>query len=100
MTRYRLSARADADIFAIAEYTIAQFGIEQARRYRDGLERVFRMLAENPRRGRSAAQFAENLRRWEYESHIVFYVPEPRGVLIVRVLHRRMDIERHRMIDD
>ena len=44
MPEYRLSQRADADIIEIATYTIKHFGIVQARRYRDGLERVFQTL--------------------------------------------------------
>lgn len=99
MAKYRLSARADDDIAAIADYTIKSFGIEQARHYRDGFEQSFQMLAERPLRGRSASQFAPNLRRWEYESYVIFYVPDEQGVLIVRVLHQRMDLERKFMTD-
>ncbi|MBM3573370.1 MAG: type II toxin-antitoxin system RelE/ParE family toxin [Alphaproteobacteria bacterium] len=67
----------------------------QARRYRDGLERCFRMLAEHPRRGRSAARLAPSLRRWDYEAHAIFYRPVAAGVLSVRALHQRMDFSRH-----
>jgi toxin ParE1/3/4 len=95
MAEYRLSQLADADIVSIAEYTVKAFGIEQARRYRDGLESSFRMLANHPMRGRSAAQLAPRLRRWNYEAHAIFYVPDEQGVFIVRVLHQRMDFERH-----
>ena len=100
MPKYRLSLSADADISEIADYTIKTFGIELAHRYRDGLERTFQLLAKYPKRGRNAAQFAPGLRRWEYESHVIFYVPDEQGVLIARVLHNRMDFERHAMGDD
>ena len=100
MPEYRLSLSADADIAEIADYTIKTFGIGQAHRYRDGLERTFQMLAKYPKRGRNAAQFAPGLRRWEYESHVIFYVPDEQGVLIARVLHNHMDFERHAMGDD
>jgi toxin ParE1/3/4 len=100
MPEYRLSLRADADIAAIAAFTIKTFGMEQARHYRDGLEHSFKMLADQPMRGRSAAQLAPDLRRWNYRSHVIFYVPDEQGVLIVRVLHQRMDFERHPMTDD
>ena len=46
MPRYRLSRRAAADVDEIADFTIEQFGIEQARRYRDMLETCFQTLAE------------------------------------------------------
>ena len=97
---YRLSKRADADLAAIADYTINRFGIEQAWRYRDALNDAFQMLKHNPLRGRSAERLATDLRRFEVESHVVFYRPELTGLLIVRVLHQRMDFERHSMTDD
>ena len=57
------------------------------------------MLAAEPARGRDASELAPNLRRSAYESHIIFYVPEATGVLIVRVLHQRMDFARHGMAE-
>ena len=48
MADFRLSERAASDLSGIADYTIQNFGIEQARRYRDGLVRSFRQLSDNP----------------------------------------------------
>ena len=95
MPRYRLSVRAAADVTGIADYTIERFGINQARRYRDGLEASFESLAANPLLGRSAEELAANLRRFEHESHVVYYEPQDGSVLIVRVLHETMDVPRH-----
>jgi len=100
MYKHRLSKRADADIAGIADYTIRQFGIKQARRYRDGLEKIFRRLAEYPNSGRSAGHLAPGLRRMNFESHVIFFLRDEDGVLIVRVLHQRMDFERHPMTDE
>lgn len=83
------------DLEAIAEYTIERFGIEQARVYRDELRTCFEGLAGNPKLGRRAEQFGPGLRRFEHRSHIIFYQPGDAGVLIVRVLHYRMDVTRH-----
>lgn len=95
MAVYKLSSKADADLAGIYEYTILNFGLEQARTYLLGLHEHFAALAEQPMQGRSAQEFAANLRRFEYQSHIVFYVPKKQGVRIVRVLHQSMDIKRH-----
>ncbi|QKK03054.1 MAG: type II toxin-antitoxin system RelE/ParE family toxin [Pseudomonadota bacterium] len=35
------------------------------------------------------------LRRYEYRSHIILYQAVDSEVLIVRVLHYRMDVRRH-----
>ena len=53
MADYKLTSLAETDLAEIADYTIDTLGIEQARRYRDGLETCFRNLA--PTRDRAAA---------------------------------------------
>lgn len=100
MCQYRLSKRADSDIAEIADFTISQFGIKQARRYREGLERIFRRLAEYPNSGRSAGHLAPRLRRMNFESHVIFFRHDEASVLIVRILHQRMAFKRHPMTDD
>ena len=95
MADYRFSSRAEADLAGIADYTIRTFGIEQAHRYRDALETCFQTLAENPRLGRSTEQLAPGLRRFEHQSHTVFYTVDEGGLLIVRILYLGMDALRH-----
>lgn len=99
MADYRLSRQAAKDLEAIAEFTIARFGIEQARQYRDALKGCFRTLAESPTLGRRAEHLAKGLRRFEHGPHIIYYMPVDDGVLVVRVLHvlmdARMDARRH-----
>lgn len=91
MVAYSLSTKAATDLDGIYEYTIITFGLAQARNYLVGLHDCFQMLADNPLYGRSTTELAANLRRLEYQSHIVFYKPKEQGVLIVRVLHQSMD---------
>jgi len=95
MNNYRLSRQASADLEEIAEYTIERFGIEQARRYRDGLKTCFNQLANNPALGRRAEQLIRGLHRFEHQSHVVFYISEAENLFIVRVLHSSMDVPRH-----
>lgn len=95
MAAYRLSAKAAADLDEIYEYTILNFGLTQAQAYLHGLQERFDALAERPTQGRSATQFAPKLRRFEHQSHMIFYLLEEQRVLIVRVLHQSMDVKRH-----
>lgn len=95
MPDYRFSRRAALDLEAIAEYTIERFGLEQARCYRDELGACFDQLAGNPKLGRRVEQLGVGLRRYEHRSHIIFYQQTGEGLLIVRVLHYRMDAVRH-----
>ena len=95
MSDYALSRRAAMDLEAIAEYTIERFGLEQARQYRDDLASCFVRLAANPELGRRVEQLGRNLRRFEHRSHIVFYQAQESRLLIVRILHYRMDFRHH-----
>ncbi len=71
MADFRLSARADADLAGIANYTIETFGIEPARQYRDALEACFHNLVWNPHLGRSVKRLAPSLRRFQLQSYAV-----------------------------
>jgi toxin ParE1/3/4 len=94
MAAYSLSGKASSDLDSIYEFTILNFGLEQAQDYLLGLHERFQLLADNPGVGRSAESLAPELRRHEHQSHVVFYIPKEKGVLIVRVLHMRMDAKR------
>lgn len=49
------------------------------------------LLVKNPQPGHSATDLAPNLKRFEYQSHVVFYVPKASHILVVHILHQRMD---------
>ena len=93
--RLDLSRKAADDLSAIADFTIAAFGTEQARKYRDQFQPCFDSLLANPQLGRSADELAPGLRRIRQQAHVVFYRADADAVLIVRVLHYRMDFDRH-----
>ena len=95
MSDYRLSRRAAKDLEDLADYTIERYGIAQARTYRDSLKACFEQLAGNSKLGRKAEQLACGLRRFEHKAHIVFYTVEEDSIYVVRVLHSRMDVQRH-----
>ena len=69
--------------------------MEQARSYLGGLHACCERLADRPHLGRSAESLSPGLRRCEFRSHVVFYIGQSEGVVIVRVLHERMDAPRH-----
>jgi len=59
VAKYILTKDAKRDLATIADYTIEQFGIEQARHYRDGLFQAFKTLTDNPRIGRDFGNVKE-----------------------------------------
>ncbi|MCH7831717.1 MAG: type II toxin-antitoxin system RelE/ParE family toxin [Proteobacteria bacterium] len=90
MPEYRLSKRAENDIGDIACYTIEQFGIEQARTYRDSMEACFNSIVENPKLGKKIDHIRKGYRCLMHQSHAIFYKVERRDILIIRVLHQAM----------
>jgi toxin ParE1/3/4 len=90
MLRVNASVEAEEDIDLIASYTTRTWGWRQTNRYLAKLEDGFELLAQNPLIGRSCDSIRSGLRRFEIGKHVVFYIPDPREVLIVRVLHQQM----------
>jgi len=70
-----------------------EFGLLQAQKYFLGMHDVFQVLGENPNLGRDASEFIENLKRFTYEAHTLFYLQVTGGLFIVRVLSQRMVYE-------
>jgi toxin ParE1/3/4 len=86
---YRLTEGAEAEILEIFLYGIDQFGVGQARLYKDEMAHCFQLLADTPRMGRPANIIAEGVRRHEHKSHVILYEIESSGVLILAVVHGR-----------
>ena len=100
MALLRLSRRAEADLLRISDHTLGTWGEEQAVRYIDSLEAFCQMLADNPALGRSCNDLRRGLRRMESGQHVVFYREEAGGILVLRILHRRMLPGRYAMDDE
>ena len=89
VSEYRLSKDADADLVDLFLYGLETFGRARADHYRDGLLRCFGLLAENPKLGRRADEFALGARRHEHARHVIFYDEQPYGVLVIAIVHER-----------
>ena len=59
---------------------------------------VFEMLMQNPRAGRERPELQKHLRSFPVGSYVVFYIPLPDGIEIVRVMNGRQDIGADDMI--
>jgi toxin ParE1/3/4 len=96
MPSYRKTRRADEDLQEIYRYTRRTWGRAQAELYIRGIEQRFELLAGNPLVGIAREDLQpEGLRSVVHHSHVIFYQPQPYGVLIVRVLHGRQDVREH-----
>lgn len=90
---FRTSPQADEDIADLYVAGARSFGVAQAERYQGGLFNAFQMLADNPLMARERRELVPPVRLHPYQAHMIVYVEEGAGVLIVRVLHGRQDWE-------
>jgi len=95
MSTFSVSRAALADLKNIAAYTQKVWGSEQRRTYLKGLDLAFHFLAENPLAGVPCNYVVKGLRNHRFESHTIFYEKNNNEILIVRVLHKSMDVERN-----
>jgi toxin ParE1/3/4 len=85
---------ARADIRSINSYTIRNWGTRQARAYVAGLRNFCAELARMPAAGTDASWLAPGLRRFPYESHVIYYRQTPDGIVIIALIHKNQDPER------
>lgn len=95
MARLRFSRRAEAELLNIGGYTLRTSGEEQASRYLDQIETCCRTLGGSPAMGRLSDSIRPGLRRYECGQHVIFYRQDPKGILVVRILHGRVLPQRH-----
>jgi len=95
VANYKFAEKAERDLKDIIDYTLQQWGALQAHTYLDGLETRGQLLADNPDLGTKREAISEGLLSFPYESHILYYMRQPYGITIVRVLHQTMDPMKH-----
>ncbi|MBV8747663.1 MAG: type II toxin-antitoxin system RelE/ParE family toxin [Xanthobacteraceae bacterium] len=95
MTGYVLSRRAREDLREIWNYTADRWDDDQADRYVRQLHRAVELIAMNPERGRSYEHVRRGYRMFPAGAHMIFFRQVQDRINIVRVLHQRMDFQRH-----
>ncbi len=95
MTGFRLSPAARDDLASIWDFSEQRWGIEQAERYVLELGASIERIAEDPARGRACDEIRDGYRRYAVGSHLVFFISTADGVDVIRILHQRMDPDRH-----
>jgi len=93
MTLYRVSQAAQADLRSIGRYTQDNWGKGQRRKYLNDLDARFEFIVDNPLLNRERSEFIPPVRILRYEQHLIVYIVDKEGVLILRVLHAAMDVD-------
>ena len=92
---FGLTPRAQADLDEIWDYTADRWGLDQAETYTRQLWKNIQAVAQRPSLGRECDEVRAGYRQYPSSSHVLFYRLTHAGIDIVRILHERMDYQRH-----
>lgn len=96
MAKVTYSELAKSDLKDIYRYTYTTFGLDQADKYDSDIKSSGQTAAMFPRLGRDyTTQKGSEFKRYNSGRHVIFYVAEEGGIFIIRILHGRMDFDRH-----
>lgn len=92
---HALTPAAQADLEEIWDYSAGRWGEAQAERYTRDIQTACQALVDGTMVGRSAADIRPGYRKIAVGSHVMYFRVRSGRVEIVRILHRRMDVERY-----
>lgn len=93
--RYRLTPAAQRDLSSIWDYTVERWDEDQAEIYVLEIKNAIERIADQPHRGRTVDDLRPGYRRYAIGSHLIFFVEDDGDVEVIRILHQRMDPDRH-----
>lgn len=93
--KIRLAQSAKRDLEAIWEYTVQEWGEEQAEKYIGLIEKGLSQLLDNPYLGKPRSDIKEGYRALQVEKHLVFYRLAEEDLNVIGVVHVRMDAKRY-----
>ncbi len=85
---------AAADLDAIWDYTAEYWNADQADRYTDTLRDACHDLASGRRRGQRAT-VRQGYMKCRVALHFIYYREDASDLVVIRILHGKMDAERH-----
>lgn len=91
-----LSPAARADLEEIWDYTCDRRGGDQTETYMREIQRAVERVVDNPGIGRACDEVRPGYRKHPVGTHTLYYrVAGVEVIDVVRILHQRMDIDRH-----
>ena len=95
MRKIHVHALAESDLIEIWQYSFEEWGEARADKYLDELDSGIQALTGNPALGIKRDYVRDEYRVLFVGSHAVYYTVTPTAIHVIRVLHGRMDPERH-----
>lgn len=90
-----LSPRARQDFIEILRYTGETWGQQQLLIYRDKIDQALQAISRDPQIGRRRSDLPATHLSYPIGSHVIVYREQAGGIGVVRILHRRMSLDRH-----
>jgi toxin ParE1/3/4 len=95
MRRFVLTPWASDDLKEIGRYSERNWGRKQRNQYLRDLAKRFIWLAENPNLGRHRTDINPEYYSFPEGQHIIFYQIMTDHIIIIGILHNRMDVASH-----
>ncbi|PFG10783.1 MULTISPECIES: type II toxin-antitoxin system RelE/ParE family toxin [unclassified Marinobacter] len=96
MRPFLLTAAARKDIIEIGQFSTERWGKKQRNKYLKQLDGAFKLLARQPEIGGDAGDVKPGYRKFSQGSHIIFFREGVESkIVVIRILHNSMDVERH-----
>jgi toxin ParE1/3/4 len=95
MASFSPSGKAKLDLVKIAKYTQLTWGITQRNEYLKQLDTAFYHLAAVPKLAISCDDIRAGYQKYFQGSHVIYFKQDKiNSILIVRILHKSMDVNR------
>lgn len=89
--KIKFRPKAESDLEDIWDYTLTQWGGDQAITYLENLRSAIDLLADYPDMARLREEFDPPVRLHPVREHLVIYVINGEDLEVIRVLHNRAD---------
>ena len=90
-----LSPRAKLDLNEVWDYTLSQWGVDQAENYVRELWSTMEHAVSDRTGSVDIGDVRRGYRKSRSGFHVIFFKVTDDGIDVVRILHQRMDFERH-----
>jgi toxin ParE1/3/4 len=95
MIRVEISEAADADLVEILGYGSETFGQDRAETYVASFRTTFDLIERHPLVGAVHDRVRPPIRSLPHGSHRVFYDVFEKEIVVQRILHKAVDVQRH-----
>ncbi len=95
MSQVVLSPKARSDLSGIWDYTLEEWGIEQAEKYVRELWIEMQEQVCDHSTSTDVSDVRSGYRKKKSGSHVIFFKLIDKGIDVIRILHQRMDFNRH-----